>query len=225
MNENLKKTRFRSFISILFVGFLGSGLWDFAFRDVSLVLGNFFANSMSIFYHDYLENLYKGAGDNGELLNIFPSIIFILTIALLPAIYLFYFTNFFRWSRIRSLSKIDYAEYEANNSKKTYNRILSFLLEKKIRFYLIILAFTIPLSILYLNLLVTESTKISAYKSVERDLEVIRPYVIEYEYYLLRSRFRLMNSRSDVKEIYLKIDSIGECNNITLPERFLIGIN
>lgn len=94
-----------------------------------------------------------------------------------------------------------------------------------IRLYIFILVLTIPLSMIYLDLLIEETSKSSAYKSVERDLEIVRPYITDHEYHLLRSEFRLMDNRTDVDNIYKKINTIGNKNNVRLPKKFLIGIN
>lgn len=223
MDDKLRKNKLKSVLGIMLIGFLSSGLWDFAFKDASLMLGNFFAKSMTIFYEDYIENLYERVGNNSELFNFFPSLVMFITIILLPLIYILYSINFFPRIERRLLENDD-----ALNNKTENNILIKFILflfKKRFRFYIFILSISIPLSILYLDLLITETTKFSAYKSVERDLEIIRPYVTEQEYYVLRSELRLLNSRTDVNEIYARIDSIGKTNNIILPKRYLIGIS
>jgi len=219
MEETPKTNKIKTFIGIILLGLLGSGLWDFAFKDLCLIFGNFFANSMSIVYNGYLEDIYKGVGNNQNILKIFPSMIIIIGIICTPIFAIRKFSQILDKRDRMNHSQLPYIE------KKTHFKdFILFLAKRRIRLYTFIILLTIPMSIIYIDLLIKEMSKNTAAIYIERDLEIIRPVINDATYYKLRSEFRLIDSKKGIEDIYIKIKFYAKTNKINLPEKSLIGI-
>jgi hypothetical protein len=217
-NKNFTTKRFFSVIGIIFIGALGSGLWDIFLKDLVYNAGNLFVEISSHFYSGYIDSLYENVGKRGSVLQYISSIFIITFIIFVPVFYLIIF--------LRIYKRLKRSEVSEDDNKKidfTTKLVISLMKSKK-RIYVFILAITLPISLVYTNILIKEITNISANNYIERTLEIIRPNIEESQYILMRSEFRQIDNKEKFESLYFKIKGIALQENIKLPKSKFYGI-
>jgi len=207
-----------SILSIIFIGALGSGLWDIFLKDVAFYLGDLFVRFLSFVFSGYLDFLYKDVGKAGNFLVYLPSILIIVFII---------FSPFFIYLTLTQLlNKIDSGMgVDRPNRKSIMRRVGSYTITNRRKALALILLPPLLASVLYVEFLIKELAQMSAVRFVERDLEIIRPYVDERKYFKLRSEYRLIDGKDKLEAIIIKMNDIAEHNEVKIPEVKLFGIN
>jgi hypothetical protein len=95
----------------------------------------------------------------------------------------------------------------------------------KTRSYFFVFLITIPLSIAYTNLLIKEISTLNARKSIERNIEIIRPNISEIQYLVIRSKYRQIDNKEKLINTIGTINKIASDNKIKLPQVDYLGID
>ena len=106
---------------------------------------------------------------------------------------------------------------------KAVIRDWGFKLNLKKIFYLVIIL-SIPLGLLYSDLLIKVLSTIKACSKIERNLEIARPYITNEEYLLLRSNYRLIDDKKKLADLIKQLEKIGVEKKLDLPEIELLGL-
>lgn len=214
--------RIYSLLGLLVVGALGSGLYDVFLKDIFYFLGGFFVEIISHFYEGYVDTLYKNVGMKISVLTYVPAIFIVVLIILIPMFALFKLSMIYE----KFESRIRENEAEVNVSSKNLLKSIffRFIVKSKKRVYFFTLIITLPGSILYTDILIREVTSISANNYLDRSIEIVRPFIDEKDFLLLRSEFRQVNSKEKFYNILLKINDIALENEVELPESKFYGI-
>jgi hypothetical protein len=204
-----------SIFSVVFIGAIGSGVWDLFLKDLIFYAGEVFVNSMSSMYSGYFDRLFENVGVQSKALMYLPSIFIVMLIIAAP---------FFVYIKIRRMLRhIDEESNELNNSQS-----ISFLFglakTKQRLFTSIIMVPLFLISLMYTDLLIKSLTNVSAINNMERWLTVVRPYVKEKDYHLLVSEFRMINSRLSYQLLVNKIERYASEQSVLLPKMQIYGI-
>jgi hypothetical protein len=190
-----------------------AALWDFFLRDFIYNLGSFFVTSMSVFYQGYFDTLYEGVGSKFDKILYLPGTFMLVLITFVPILLIF----------SKSIKKPRAYDHEAYRVISR-SRFQKFLFEhRNIRLILrsiIMLVLTLQI----FDLCLTSLTHTSAILTLERRLEIIRPYITDEESYRLKSEFRLIDNRLKLQTLITKIDDIATLNQVKLPKSRLYGI-
>src|ERR1035437_2550475 len=211
VQENKKNKKIKNLLGIIIIGAIGSGLWDILLKRVVFKIGELFVNAVSYFNNNYIDHLYINVG-KGSNMDIFPSVLIILIIISLPAFV------------ITGISK--YFKANQNNLSETsiIKNISDYLFNSKKRAYTFVLIITLPISFIHTDLLIKNMSTIRANEYIERNLEIIRPYLADSNFIILRSKFRLIDNKQKLIETLYSIENIATKNNISLPPCNLYGI-
>ena len=112
------------------------------------------------------------------------------------------------------------------NTKRLLKAVIrdwGFKLNLKKIFYLVIIL-SIPLGLLYSDLLIKVLSTIKACSKIERNLEIARPYITNEEYLLLRSNYRLIDDKKKLADLIKQLEKIGVEKKLDLPEIELLGL-
>ena len=77
---------------------------------------------------------------------------------------------------------------------------------------------------MYIDLLIISSTNNRAVSTVERRLDIIRPFISEAKYYRLISNFRMVENRDSMQKLITEIDQIANEQKVKLPKIKLYSI-
>lgn len=211
--ENTNIRKIKTLLGVIIIGAIGSGLWDVFLKGLVFRLGNFFVTVVSYFNKNYVDHLYSDVR-NGSHLELLPAIAIIVFFIFLPFMMLIMARAIFQRHR---MSK-EIPNQEIQKTKENFIRI-----KKPVK--MIIFLSLITLSFFYIDILIKDTATFKACATVERNLEIIRPYTPDSTYYILRSKFRQINSKQKMVEILDLINKIAKNNNIILPPYHLFGIS
>lgn len=217
-----------SLFSVILIGAIGSGFWDFFLRDMIYYLGGIFVHFMNFIFAGYTDRLFENVGKQINGLILIPSIFIVTLIIMLPLI-MYLLARILRYKIVDSVNTLS-----ENNTEKTVIEnvpIERFMLWieaiaiKRRRLYMIIMLMpSIISSIVYTDVLVTEVTNSSAVTQMDRWLDILRPDINENEYYRLISEFRLVDDRKSYQDLVDKVQNYAINVSVKLPELAIYGI-
>jgi len=198
--EGDKLNKIYSFFSVIFVGAIGSGLWDVFLKDIVFNIGGVFVKIFSSIYSGYFDSLYENVGRQIDILLYLPGIVILACVILSPAYA--YSKLSFIFSRFkRSLGG------DRSKQSKFEKLLIHWALNHGRKFKLLFILPLIIASLAYLNLFIVSSSSMAAVRGVELRLAIIRPYIESQNYYMLMSDFRLVNDRLSLQKLVIKIDT------------------
>lgn len=205
----LKKTK--TFIGVIFIGAIGSGFWELFLKDILYIFGKWFINIISLFHNGYIDSLYKNVGRGTHMYFLLPTLAFLVFTILSP---LFIYGVLIRRRAIHlSNDKIDTIDKIIKLGR------LNFLLKP----FVLILA-SIIISFVYIDLTMECVLTVKSNAILDRNLEIIRPYVTDKKYFELRSYIRQIDNRNKLENCLNEINSIGKTNSIKFEIINLYGI-
>lgn len=215
--------KLKQILVVIFLGSLGSGLWDLFLKDALFSLGNVFVLFFSSLSSGYLDSLYENVGVRRDGIIIFPGIMLLLLFCFLPTVVFILVKR--RTDELDELCNI--APIEKNDEDLSSKQIEKAIgsLQKKwkvIKFFL--LMGSIFVSLMYVDLTITFLSEYKAQSVVERRLEIIRPYIPEREFYILKSDSRLISDLLTLQKLINKTEFIAVDNNLKMPEFRLYGV-
>ena len=215
--ESSRYLNLKSLLSIIFIGALGSGLWDILIKDLLYGIGEIFFRLMTVVHRGYVDALYEKVGNQSDAFLYLPSIALFVVLIFLP---------FFVFLILRRLyNKIDRlnAPKPVKISKFDEKLFKIFATKRKI-IYSVFIGFYLILSLLYIDLFIKWYSTKAAVCYVERSMEIIRPELSEEKYIEMRSRFRQIDNAEKTQAIISDLISIAANNGYILPESKLYGI-
>lgn len=217
-----------SLFSVILIGAIGSGFWDFFLRDMIYYLGGIFVHFMNFIFAGYTDRLFENVGKQINGLILIPSIFIVTLIIMLPLI-MYLLARILRYKIVNSVNTLS-----ENNTEKTvienvpverFMLWIEAIAIKRRRLYMIIMLMpSIISSIVYTDVLVTEVTNSSAVTQMDRWLDILRPDINENEYYRLISEFRLVDDRKSYQDLVDKVQNYAINVSVKLPELAIYGI-
>ena len=210
----LKKTK--TLFGVVIIGAIGSGLWDLFFKSLIFDISNLFVKIATLIYSGYVDYLYSSVGNNGEGILLIPALVIIFLIINLPLFVYLRMEVFFRRKEFDNKNEI----------KKSYFSVfVNKLILNKRRTYFFVFIITIPISVVYTDLLIKQIATLNARQSIERNIEIIRPNISEIEYLIIRSKYRQIDNKEKLIYTIETINKIASENKIKLPKVDYLGID
>jgi len=185
---NNNKNKFWSIFVVIFLGAIGSGLWDLFLKDLLFSLVNVMVNVANYFFDGYADSLYsevgKGQSYGGSLQLLWP---IFLTVGIIMFLWRYYFIYFHRIPE-----------------------------KRKSGYFFLFLA--ILMTVLYSYKFFNSVFTYKAVNYIERSIEIVRPYINQKEFIKLRSEYRSIETKEQFSFIYFKLIKIEEQNEIKLPD-------
>lgn len=212
MDEASKRKKYWPLIGMLLIGIVGSGLWELLIKDAILWLANAFVLVVSTVFSGYIDYIYQDVGKA----YVTPKITYMPTIFLVVMMVSICLVSFLFLKELAypSAKKSDVSEEQSNRTLFTH----------KLFFWGFGPA-AILTGILYAELLISSFACDNAIKTIERNLEIIRPYTTTQNFIMLNSQFRLIDSKESMVLLLSEIDSLAEKNSVTIPGFSLLGID
>jgi hypothetical protein len=219
MDKKFAVRKIYSLLSVIFIGAIGSGVWDLFLKDFIYQVGEVLVKIATSFYQGYSDRLYENVGIQFDRLQYLPSLAIIALVIMSPVIV--YLSITIRLKRISKASKVESDELDANRFEMfIFNQVM----EHRTRFKVILIIPFILSTIPYVDLLIVSSTNNRAIRIVERRLDIVRPYVSEAKYYQLISNFRMVENRESLQNLINEIDQLAYEQRVKLPELKLYAI-
>lgn len=205
--------KIKTIMGVILVAAIGSLLYDVLLKDIFFFLGTVFVKIATFISRGYLDYLYSDVGKATPLFEILPSLFLILLIIFSP---LYFY---------RKIMRI----YDKNDNLTTLEnpsirKPILYLAQKKTRMKIFILIWSLPIIILYTDLLIKETATMKVCNQIERNLEIIAPYIEEHDYLVLRSDYRQVDDKEKLISLLAKIQNIGAEKKIDLHEIKLLGL-
>ena len=210
-----------SLLSVVLVGAIGSEVWDIFLKELIYNLGGLLVKIATSFYKGYFDRLYENVGSQTDILLYIPSVFILGAIIFLP---IFFYLKLSTILRRAAKATDENQKIVKQELSKAQRFILTQAWEHSARFKIILIIPLIFCSIIYTDILIVSVVNNSAVKSVQRRLDIIRPYATEGGYYQLVSNFRMVKSRDSLQKLISDIDTIAIKQNIHLPELKLYGV-
>ncbi|MBA6291523.1 hypothetical protein H4J58_00160 [Colwellia sp. MB3u-70] len=211
-----KANKVKSLLTIIFIGALGSGLWDLFLKDSLFYLGGVLVNLISTFYDGYFDYLYADVGKQRDFIIYIPGITIFVLIIFSPWIVNFRLKKVFRYI------ELDETKEDTISAKKSF---IDSVIDNPLKFRIAVLLVFSLLSVLYTSTLISSLSTNKAVSVVQQNLEITRPYISENEYLHLVSKFRLVDDQAKLQNLLNEIEKIATKQKIQLPEFSLYGIN
>ncbi len=215
--ENAGYKKIISVLSIIFIGAIGSGLWDVLLKDVVFLIGEKFVDILTAFHSGYVDLLYEGVGEAKNKFLYVPSMVFGGLIIASP-----FFLYFLLSALFEGMERYLGSKEEA--AGKAYIPAEKFFVQHR---RIIIISAVFLYSIIAMQFLhqaiIWKSTR-TAVAHIERSLEIIRPALARTEYFQLRSEFRQVDTVEKLRFLLNKLNEIADLNGYTLPKVRLYGV-
>lgn len=205
--------KIKSLIGVLLIGAVGSLLYDTLLKDFFFLMGSIFVNVATFIYSGYVDHLYSSVGKGDIFFQILPGVVIVVLILTSP--YFIY----------KKMGRV-FEKYEKPD-EQVLNAVIEgdFISKMRKRANVFIFIITIPMLIIYTDMLIRQLSTIKACKKIERNLDIIRPYVSNQEYLILYSDYRKIDNKEKLIDLLDKIDFHAISKKIELPEIKLLGIS
>jgi hypothetical protein len=189
-------------LGTIFVGALGSGLWELFLSDLFFWFGNFVIEIASLLSEEFKNGLYDKVS-NGSMVA-FLRVPVVISIGLIVA---FPFALLFSsvLAKYADSIKVKRTSPDQAISKKEVKHNFRIALAALMLFFYVFVIF----QSLYMT---------SAANFVEKSLDIVAPHITENEYLKLRSQFRSVKSAQDFYNLYDALKIIEKTSNVELPE-------
>lgn len=195
----------------LVVGALGSGLWEIAFKDAFLWLGNRLLTLVSTVWHGYVDQLHKQIGSSHSDLLVVP--LFAFAVVSIFGALIFSLARLFRTLHLaeRHLRGDDIPPRRSNEERRAELQRL----RRKARWVLMPMsvAAAFMLSVQAANTIYTRN----ASNWSARSIEILAPYIEPNQVLLLRSKLRAVDSASKFYALEDELQATAKRVRIDLP--------
>ena len=219
MNFSRSSKTFRAVSVIsgtIFLGALGSGLWEKIFRPVSESFTNAILSLFAVLFHGYVDMLHRDIGkayhDTMSLVPYNVLLTFALLFPVATATYGYLLTR-----------RIQHEIAEGEEDEQEDDEDLRARLAQRVRrMRQIVLLGAVPLAIV--NLVFYSATALQdlytrkACNYVERSIDILAPELSPAEVLKLRAQYRSVGSAAAFYELDTHMRALARAKNITLPE-------
>jgi hypothetical protein len=200
-------------LGTIFLGALGSGLWDVFLRDLMNLLAFSLLKIVGTVYAGYLDNLHaeiaRGCIDR------FSS---------LPYLVVVVFFCSFPWAaislmrlRLRYFEK-QYVESRQSSEVSTADEVLAYHKNLIRKFTIILSIFAIFMSTAYVTLAARDFYANNGAIYLDRSIEIVAPYISASDVLRLRAAFRSIKSTDDFHKLDSELKSIAKKTKVELPK-------
>ena len=207
--------RIFAFLGIIFLGAIGSGLWDIFLYDVFSFIVNIFLKTFSVLFNGYVDFLHKpiGKGIARDYFGELPFLLLVTTICISPWLSYFILMKLLRKREISITS-----ENNDNEVLLTKTELLTKIkrMKKKLTYFLIPFGIFISLSYTLWGFEAFYVTR--AIQFSERAIDILSPYISNEDILMLRSKYRSVDNADKFYEFENMIKKMAEERKITIPE-------
>lgn len=205
-------------VATLFLGALGSGLWELILKDIFLGIGNQTLTLLSSLWSGYLDTLYQNVGKLQSDVLLIPIFSFFVGAGVLGPLY----ATQYLWRELASLER-----KASNSDRPDPTNILS--IEQSIaRVRRKIIRILLPLALVAsaIFLVMTWQTLYTREASnwAERSIEIVAPHLKDDEHARLRASLRLISTAKEFSALRLALLSHAKEAGIELPEFKAVGV-
>jgi hypothetical protein len=199
-------------LGTIFLGALGSGLWELALRDIFTGLGNLTLRLISTIWGGYVDLLHKKVGKLSTDILSLPTFSMVVVLILFGP-WALISIQLKRISRLRNMvTKKD--DQEEPNPEKLLKELDS-LRKQVFRILIPLMAFTtLSYAITFWQITYTRD----AGNWAEQSIEILRPYMPEREYIKFRSDLRAVSTADQFYKLETKLQETARKSSIKLPE-------
>jgi cell division protein FtsL len=212
-------------LTTIFLGALGSGLWDVFLRDIVIFLGNTLLKIIGFVYSGYLDDLHANiANGNIDRYSEFLYIMLIMVCCILPWFAIVHFQYTMRSEEekldefMRSDNDITLEERIKKFKKKT--DILKQKIKLLIRIEGVLAAFS---TLIFISLATRDIYATNGAIYLDRSIEIVAPHISSTDVLQLRAAFRSIKTTADFHNLNLKLKQIAKDAKVELPRFNSIG--
>lgn len=216
-NNTIKEGRaFRIALAIIgtvFLGAVGSGLWELFLRDIVLAIGNWTLSSISSMWGGYVDLLHKDIGKHRDDLLTIPILAFVASITLVgPWLAVHHVLR--RITRVKRDIEGDEKEEVLLDISDIVLRVMQ--LRKTVLLVLIPLTVisTINFLIIGWQMAYTRNAGVWA----DRSIEILAPYILEKERLKLRSLLRSVETADQFYQLESELRELSSRVSVGLPK-------
>ncbi len=215
--SNTRLTGSKSLVTILFLGVLGSCLWDVLIKHIVYKFGNLFFTLMISIHSGYVDTLYRDVGSQANIFLYIPSFVIFAVSLTFPFIVYMQLRRLFK-----AIDKL--VEPIETHISKFDEWMISLCCKKRKLLYITVVGGYAVLSILFIDEFIRWVSCQGAVNYIERSIEIVRPALSEDKYIKIRSDFRQIDNAEKTQLVISELFSIADDNGYVLPELRLYGI-
>ncbi|EGQ9235333.1 hypothetical protein F8Y91_22900 [Vibrio alginolyticus] len=191
-----------SIMSIIFLGSLGSGLWELFLKDVLFYTLQWITDIGDSLFSGFADGFYSDVGKASQSM---------LTI-LVPLIFVFAVIGF-AWRNV-----ILYFVQTSDDYNNEQSSLQSQPRERTKFLSVFYPVMTLLITVTYGYALISDiyNYKVSIY--TDRTIEILRPEISEDEYFKLRSLYRQVETREQFQYLFNELNRLGHLHAISLPK-------
>ena len=212
MTEEIKKRSWYrwplAFIGTVFVGAIGSGLWELFLRDAVNRVFTSLASGVGSIFSSYLDSLHENIGKAYQ--NEMTALPFILCVAIIVGMNLL---GLIYLIKVRSTAPRSTAKSAALRAAPSF---------RDKRFWLMVIMMTVNI-VAYSSLALSTSYRIRAVVWTERSIEIIHPHVSDAEFLKIRAEYRSVDGAAAFYSLHEHLLQIASQAKIKLPDFAMIG--
>ncbi|HCE3215920.1 TPA: hypothetical protein NGS02_004536 [Vibrio parahaemolyticus] len=193
-----RRKRVWSVMSIIFLGSLGSGLWDLFLKDSLFFILQWVTNIADSIFVGFADSFYSDVGKASQ-----PMLTVLVPIFMVVAVIAF---TWFNTVMYFVQSSKDYTP-SPNKSRKRVPFLSVFFP-----------VMTCLITATYGHALVSDVYNFKVSNYVERSIEILRPGISESKYIELRAQYRQVETRDQFQELFNELINLEEQSNVVLPK-------
>lgn len=186
----------------ILLGAIGSGLWERIIGPLIDSLMKLSINSINFFFITYKDSIYKEASNGFH--EFYSLQLWILILMLIPLLY------------IRLLQTHPENKKRKIELSSSHTPFKLFIISNKGYWSIYSLTLIIIVLIVFNTLRHNYINQTTTYAMTS--MEILKPYITENEYLLLRSEYYSMSNALDFEKFYLKLNVLSKKNNLNLHE-------
>ena len=196
-------------IATIFLGAIGSGLWDVLLRHVFARVSDAFLSLASALFRGYVDLLYRDVSRNSTL-----------SLSALPYTAIVGLAVFAPWASIwlglRTLRKLD-RDIATPPENITPEKLAARAAKLRRSFLRLGIPIALLSSIAYMEMFFRDTHAIRAELFIERSIEIVSSAIDEKERLQLRSQFRAIETAADFYKLEDRLRGIAKRESLTLP--------
>lgn len=212
MTEQVKKSNWYrwpfAFMGTVFVGAIGSGLWEIFLRDAVNLSFTSLASGFGAIFSSYLDSLHENIGKAYQ--NEMTVLPFILCVAIIVVINLIGLIYLIKVRSIRARPK----------ARETTFRAAPSFRDK--RFWLMVVMMTVNV-VTYSSMALTANYRIKAIVWTERSIEILHPHLSDAEFLTMRAEYRSVDGAAAFYSLHERLLKMASQAKVKLPEFAMIG--
>ena len=216
MSEFLAENWLLSIVLTIFLGAIGSGLWDAILKPYGKKFSGVVFTAITFGAKRARDKVYKNASaGHHELPSLYLLlIVFMFLCGILVSLQVKVYSRIY----VSTLAETYYGDCINKNEKERKECGKKIIEEEILPIMYILSLITVFLSVVILYRFSTINRTNLVITYYTHSMSVIRPYIEEQQYLLFEQKFALMLSKEDYDEIIKSLNKIANDNSVDLPE-------